>query len=264
MMTLTEVRNPYENDLALANSNYTAYQNNKLVRILEPQTEPTALAEFVHDSFRNHVLNPKFSCVAAKSAINRGQYRFGIYNDMSSKEATAGLARDLFCFVQEQKGDLAEGFATFVASFAGPNIPGELEFEGLLWGLLQNLHDLDSSYYAWDATVSADPQSADFSFSFGGQAFFIVGLFPGSSRWTRRFAWPTLIFNAHHQFERLREEGKYERMQSTIRAREHTLQGTINPNLADFGKLSEARQYSGRPVEAEWRCPFHPRTGNQS
>ena len=38
-----------------------------------------------------------------------------------------------------------------------------------------------------------------------------------------------------------------------------SLQGTINPNLADFGDASEARQYSGRAVEANWTCPFRPR-----
>jgi FPC/CPF motif-containing protein YcgG len=65
------------------------------------------------------------------------------------------------------------------------------------------------------------------------------------------------VFNAHHQFEKLREEGRYARMQEVIRCRERNLQGTLNPNLADFGTSSEARQYSGRPVEEEWRCPFH-------
>jgi hypothetical protein len=34
------------------------------------------------------------------------------------------------------------------------------------------------------------------------------------------------------------------------------LQGSINPNLSDFGVHSEARQYSGRAVEDAWKCPF--------
>jgi FPC/CPF motif-containing protein YcgG len=85
----------------------------------------------------------------------------------------------------------------------------------------------------------------------------VVGLHPASSRFARRFAWPTLVFNAHHQFDRLRAEGRYDRMQEVIRSRELALQGDLNPNLGDFGSLSEARQYSGRPAEAGWRCPFH-------
>jgi uncharacterized protein len=29
--------------------------------------------------------------------------------------------------------------------------------------------------------------------------------------------------------------------------------------LDSFGESSEARQYSGRTVPADWACPFHPR-----
>ena len=82
-------------------------------------------------------------------------------------------------------------------------------------------------------------------------------------RFARRFAWPTLVFNSHHQFDRLREEGRYARMQEVIRSREVRLQGTLNPNLADFGVRSEARQYAGRPAEEGWRCPFHAGGGQK-
>jgi FPC/CPF motif-containing protein YcgG len=50
-------------------------------------------------------------------------------------------------------------------------------------------------------------------------------------------------------------------VQEVIRNRERNLQGNLNPNLADFGTRSEARQYSGRPVEEGWRCPFHALEG---
>ena len=105
--------------------------------------------------------------------------------------------------------------------------------------------------------MSQDAEDTQFAFRFAEMAFFVVGLHPASSRFARRFAWPTLVFNAHHQFERLRSEGGYERMQEVIRARERKLQGSLNPNLGDFGVRSEARQYSGRPAQEGWRCPFH-------
>ncbi|MBA3796937.1 MAG: YqcI/YcgG family protein, partial [Chloroflexi bacterium] len=41
--------------------------------------------------------------------------------------------------------------------------------------------------------------------------------------------------------------------------REVALQGSINPMLSDFGTRSEARQYAGREVDEEWRCPFTKR-----
>ena len=131
----------------------------------------------------------------------------------------------------------------------------EAEWERVVWEQLQSLHEIDRT--DWDATVSSDPTDSNFSFSFAGTGFFVVGLHQGASRLSRQFAWPTMVFNVHGQFERLREEGHFERMQSTIRARDLKLQGSLNPNLSDFGKQSEAKQYSGRPVEKEWKCPFH-------
>jgi FPC/CPF motif-containing protein YcgG len=246
--------NPFCGDLALVNSSYAAFRRKKLVRL--PSDEPaTPLMEFVHGSFRALVLNSKFSCVGAKAAVQSGGYRVGLYDALSSPESTAGLARDLFSFVEEQE-DLGCDFTTFVASFAEPNVCDEARFERLLWAQLQRLHEEDRCHHGWDPSVSRDPEDPKFAFSFAGRAFFVVGLHPASSRFARRFAWPTLVFNAHYQFARLREEGRYARMQEVIRSRERKLQGTLNPNLGDFGVHSEARQYSGRPAEEDWRCPF--------
>jgi FPC/CPF motif-containing protein YcgG len=101
------------------------------------------------------------------------------------------------------------------------------------------------------------PEDVNFSFSIAGTGFFIVGLHPNSSRKARRFSRMAMVFNPHAQFDRLRESRQYDRIQKTIRARELKLQGSLNPNLSDFGTQSEARQYSGRAVEENWKCPFH-------
>jgi len=78
----------------------------------------------------------------------------------------------------------------------------------------------------------------------------------------RRFPRPVLVFNLHDQFERLRAEGRYERMREAILERDRKLAGDVNPMLVRFGEASEARQYSGRAVGEEWECPFRdPREG---
>ena len=104
--------------------------------------------------------------------------------------------------------------------------------------------------------VSPDPEDPHFSLSFGGEAFFVVGLHPNASRAARRFPRPTLVFNLHDQFERLRAEGRYERMREKILERDVALTGSVNPMLARHGEASEARQYSGRAVGDDWQCPF--------
>jgi hypothetical protein len=175
-------------------------------------------------------------------------------HDLASPQGTTLLAHALGRFIAEQScidGD----FTTFIASFGGPTLRDEEHFDSLLWKQLQILSDDDKE--DWDPTVASDPADPRFSFSFAGRAFFVVGLHSSSSRWDRRFAWPTLVFNAHYQFERLKQTGKFDRMQSVIRSRELNLQGSINVNLTSFGSDSEAKQYSGKPVTETWKCPFH-------
>jgi len=105
--------------------------------------------------------------------------------------------------------------------------------------------------------VSKDTENQHFSFSIGGKAFYIVGMHPGASRKARQSPYAAIAFNLHWQFEKLREMGSYETVRDKIRERDKELQGSINPVLEDFGSNSEARQYSGRKVEKDWKCPFH-------
>ena len=89
-----------------------------------------------------------------------------------------------------------------------------------------------------------------------GKAFYMVGMHPNSSRKSRQAPYPAIAFNLHLQFEKLREKGRYEQVKHRIRDRDIELQGNMNPMLQDFHEGSEARQYSGRKVGEEWKCPF--------
>ena len=148
-------------------------------------------------------------------------------------------------------------FRSFAVIFDGPDDLEETAFEALLWERVQSLSDKDVwRGQSYDETVSADPNSPHFSLSFGGEAFFVVGLHPRSSRPARRFERPVMVFNLHDQFVTLREQGRYETMREKILVRDEALAGSRNPMLARHGESSEARQYSGRAVDADWKCPF--------
>ena len=208
-------------------------------------------------AFQRLVMDFAFPCVGAKAALNAGAVSYGFYDRLASDTSTKNLARDLERFTRRSTREAAEHqLATMVAVFRGPFDLNEREFEKLLWSQLQKLHEVDAPRFAWDARVSADPNAPEFSFSFASQAYYVIGMHANSSRQARRFPWPTLVFNPHEQFERLRTDGNWERMKQTIRARDVALQGSINPMLSDFGETSEARQYSGRAVEEDWKPPF--------
>jgi FPC/CPF motif-containing protein YcgG len=214
-----------------------------------------SFAEEAHSAFHSLVTSEEFPCVGARAAFNSESYVLATYGTLGADDSTAQLARDLFEFTSSELRERSE-YATFVAVFGGPLEMDEPCFEELLWRQLQALNRLDAQHFDWDADTRRDPGDPQFSFSFAGQALYVIGMHPGSSRLARQFQWPALIFNPHEQFERLRTEGKWKRMQQTIRARDVALQGSVNPMLSDFGESSEARQYSGRAVEEDWRAPF--------
>jgi len=228
------------------------------------QRDNTAIAR----KFRAFIERSAFPCLGAKAAINSCAYELQCYAELGDGAASACLASDLHRFIDSPLRR-RRNFATFAAIFSGPVEMTELEFEQRLWGTLQQLNRIDAEKFDWDPTVGRDPAHADFAFSFGGHAFYIVGMHRSSSRLARRFPLPALMFNAHEQFRKLRLEGKWERMKASIRERDAALQGECNPMLDDFGERSEARQYSGRAVDEDWgpsfraaqrgqasRCPF--------
>lgn len=212
--------------------------------------------------FLAHVEAPWFPCVGSKAALARGAIQAGEFARLGDAGNDAPLLDALGAFARRlDRQDPADRTVhSFVAVFDGPGDTDEARFEALLWSQLQRLHDLDVRRGTpWAADVSRDPDDPRFSLSLAGHPFFVIGLHPGASRIARRFESPALVFNSHRQFERLRADGRYRKMQAATRARDLALQGSLNPNLADFGTNAETRQYSGRAVGPGWRCPLHVR-----
>jgi len=210
------------------------------------------------DRFREFIRHAGFPCVGAKSALSRGQLRIVVARDIRSGWDDLRIYAALLEFAQAyRRSDPL--FQSLAVIFAEGGEGTEEEFERDLWTRVQSLEDKDAWHgQAYDRRVSSHPNSPHFSLSFGGQAFFVVGLHPSASRPARRFERPALVFNLHDQFERLREEGRYETLRTRIIARDLAVSGSINPMLARHGEASEASQYSGRLVEGGWTAPFNP------
>lgn len=205
---------------------------------------------------QEHVADRLFPCVGAKAALARGTLAVLACNRLDSAWDDLRIHDGLVKFVEDYRCDPAL-FRSFAVVFEGPGTLDEAGFEEALWQRVQSLSDKDAwRGQPYDGSVSADPGDPHFSLSFGGEAFFVVGLHPGASRPARRFARPALVFNLHDQFLRLRAEGRYEGMREKILVRDEALAGSRNPMLARHGEVSEARQYSGRAVDAAWQCPF--------
>ena len=210
-------------------------------------------AAVIKEEFKEFILGKDHPCVMAQTVFTMDKVDLHVYEDFGSRTAAANIIEDIKVYLSTYDFE-SNDFLTFMAVFKGPKKYSEEEFEQLLWQQLQQIHELDEQ--PWDQEVSKDPEDQKFSFSIAGKAFYIVGLHPGSSRIARQSPYPTLTFNLHWQFEKLRQMGTYDIVRNKIRERDRELQGDNNPMLEDFGKRSEARQYSGRKVGEEWKCPF--------
>jgi len=242
-------------------------KSQKVLRIIPPdKLWPTAddhlvppLGEAAHDQLRALIMGEYYPCLGARAAFAKGTYRFGFYKHLGHLSSAAAMGHDLRRFASEYEkiGD----FTTFIAVFKHPQITSEDEFESLLWKHLQILHNHDEK--EWDPHYSPDPGSERFAFSFHGKAFFVVGMHPGSSRFSRRFSFTTLVFNPESQILKLIDAGLLAKFSSTVRERDTLFQGSINPSLPEAVDTTggEAQVYSGKahPASEGWKCPFRPR-----
>lgn len=209
--------------------------------------------------FQDFIRSPEFPCVGAKSALSRERMRFVIGRDIRSAWDDLRILPNLLELARSYRDDPVL-FQSMVVLFEDPAPLDEAGFEENLWARLQSLSEKDE----WlgqspDPRVSTSPDDPHFSLSFGGEAFFVVGLHPQASRPARRFERPALVFNLHDQFEQLRALGRYEKLRESIIERDVAIAGAPNPMLARHGTLSAARQYSGRAVGEDWVCPYSGR-----
>ena len=216
-----------------------------------------AEAENIENQYKDFILNGQHPCIMAKAMFKMDKYHLHVYDDLHNPGSLQLLIANLYHYISQYNFE-GNSFESFLAVFPNNHFEDEISFEKNLWITLQKLHELDDC--EWDKRVSDDPDNPYFSFSLNGRAFYIIGMHPSSSRIARKAPYTTLVFNLHCQFDKLREMGTYHSVRDTIRKNDQVLQGSINPVLKDFGDDSETRQYSGRNVEAQWKCPFHKKT----
>lgn len=211
------------------------------------------------ERFLAFLSDDNYPCVGARFAMARDAIETHEFGQLGDRDNDRPLIEALTRFVTKVEAVASDDDTVHscVAIFRGPVDMSERRFESSLWSQLWRLHKLDVLAGNLPASdVSSDTESPHFSLSLAGHPFFLIGLHPRASRLARCFSHPVLVFNSHRQFNKLKQDGRYQKMQAATRSRDIGLQGSINPNLADFGEESEARQYSGREAEANWQCPF--------
>ncbi|AXG75182.1 YqcI/YcgG family protein [Flavobacterium arcticum] len=210
----------------------------------------------VSEDFKSMLKDKIFPCVAAKAALVKDQLKIMTAGHMGCPKDDKAILEFIYDFLEGYRNS-DKLFHSAVIIFPNTEIFNEDMYEKLFWSRLQALADADAKKYNYDIKVSPNPDSKNFSFSLGEEAFFIIGLHPASSRKARQFKYPAIVFNPHAQFEKLRENKQYIKIKNIVRKKDFVLSGSINPMLQDFGEASEVYQYTGRHYTNNWKCPFN-------
>jgi uncharacterized protein len=211
--------------------------------------------ELIIKEYSEYLRKKDFPCVAAKAALSRNHIKCMVALHMACPADDKTILQFLYGFVDMYRAS-EESYHSAAVIFKEPVPINETLFDALFWRRLNSLSSLDKQNYKHDMRVDSDPNSPRYSFSLKEEAFFILGLHPGSSRRSRQFKYPALIFNPHAEFEKLRNSDRYTRMKEVVRKRDVEFSGSVNPMLADFGEASEVYQYSGIHYQTDWTCPL--------
>ena len=216
---------------------------------------PDQGSQTIIDEFRHFIGDDAYPCVAARADLKCEQIQCFVAGHIGCPNDDPAILSFIYEFVAAYRkaGTILHSAAVI---FTSPETISEQLFDLFLWKRLQALSEMDAKKYAYDRRVDENPMASGFSFSLGEEAFFIIGLHPGSSRGARRFKYPAMVFNPHAQFEELRKQHRYEKMKKIVRKRDLSYSGSINPMLADYGDASEVFQYSGRQYGSDWVCPL--------
>jgi uncharacterized protein len=218
-------------------------------------TLPLSRLEKSREQIRAFLSQKDYPCLAAQRSLKKEEFLVGLYGKFGAGEGWRELRASLLSFLAEQKRT-GSPYLSYWAIFE-PETMSEEDFERGLWSELSLLTSEEDKSLDWAPGKTTDPEDKSFIFSLGGCELFVVGLHALSSRKSRRFPFPALVFNAFSQFESFKEKGIYEGLVGAIREREVRFEGSVNPMAEEHGEKWETIQFSGKANPKEWKCPFH-------
>ncbi len=214
------------------------------------------VTDAVHHEIRSLIMQPSYPCIAATQSVVRQDYMVGIYNQFGEGKNWEKLRADLIQFLHRLSVTKSR-YLSFWAVFDDPETAlTEGQFEEKFWNELSLISSLEERDQDWGHLHTANPDDPMFCLSINREKLFVVGLHNSSSRESRRFSKPAMVFNAFSQFEKFQLDGTYNKMVETNRNRDVKFQGNANPMAVAHGEKWESIQFSGKENSSKWKCPF--------
>lgn len=200
--------------------------------------------------------------------------------NMCASESAAQLCEGIYAFIaREQLSQIGESenwkisFSSYMGLFPNEVLETQEAASTALFTLLLHMHAYDKAKgYEWATGISNNPKNPLFSFSLGGEAFFIPFMYKDAYAPARRSPIPFLVFNSHRLFQYLKDKGKFSSARNVIQKNQLRQYGFIPDLLHDYGDDLEFPQYflpNKDDLEAMWDVlytlggpnPFGPDNG---
>lgn len=203
------------------------------------------------ENFQQYIKSQEMVCFFGKAAAKNERITYlHSFTAMDNPQTAKEVLPKIYEYISEKDIKNVDQMEVIQPPSLVLLLPHEKPFSSVdeaarsLFSFLKHLHESDvASGYNWSPDVSADPHSNKFSFSIGGEAFFLPFLYPQAYAPARRAPFPALVLNSHRIFELLRRKGKYSKAKELIRQQQIEQFGFVPELLADHGQDLEFPQY---------------------
>lgn len=208
---------------------------------MKPKTETEQ-----YQLLKETIEKPEFPCIFAQAAFAKETYTYREFGQLSQEKTAAEVCQAMYEAAQSRApiNGKSLAFPTFIAAFSPGDYSDGATAAKVLFTLFKNMraHDIQAGF-EWASGVSNDVTHELFSFSIGGEAYFIPFFFPFAIAPARKTAHTYLVFNSHQTFEVLRQKGLFDKFRKLIRERQIKQYGKVPELLCDFAQGQEFPQY---------------------
>lgn len=185
--------NPFCSEEAISHSNYCTLQKDdyKTSKLTDGDLKQTT-----------QQVAGKLSALLADAAApkqlfgntRRRSCSFGVYPELGSTEATAGLCRDLARFLHEHK-ERPTSKTTFMAVFTTSANISEAEFEQKVEEQIAVLQKAAEPFYCLPESEKGKEPPAYRALTFGGRILKVISMYRNTSQGHLKFEYPMLAFS---------------------------------------------------------------------
>src|ERR1043165_8097 len=84
---------------SMETDHYLKFVDGKLFSAADEKSPASSAATYIHDQFRSMILSSQFPCPGARTTFSQGNYRFGVFDEMGTKETAIALGQSLRSFI---------------------------------------------------------------------------------------------------------------------------------------------------------------------